>query len=359
MQSDPIADPGETSPPPASADAPLEGLWYFAMPGRDLAPGRMVGKLLLAKPLLFGRTADGVPFCLLDICPHRGIPLSYGAFDGNEVECCYHGWRFDRTGRCTAIPALVEGQKLDIGRIKVRRFPCCEVQGNIWVFNGADEAAGPPIPALPAVCDNPPLIVERVPFPCHVDHAVVGLMDSAHGPFVHQSWFWRSRRSIHTKAKRYGPAELGFRMLRHPPSANSFAYRLLGGGVSTEITFRLPGVRIEHIEAGRYTVVGLTTVTPVDEKTTELHHQIYCSVPWLRPFKPLLRPFARKFLHQDRDIVVKQQEGLRWRPSLMLINDADVPAKWYYRLKKEWRAAQADGRAFTNPVPETTLRWRS
>jgi phenylpropionate dioxygenase-like ring-hydroxylating dioxygenase large terminal subunit len=343
----------------AGTDAFLAGIWYFAMPGRSLPAGRMMAKMLFGQPLLFGRTRDGEPFCLLDICPHRGIPLHHGSFDGNEVECCYHGWRFDRAGRCTAIPALVEGQKFDVSRIKVRRFPCREVQGNVWVLNGSDETVAPPIVTLPPVCDSPPLLIERVPFPCYVDHAVVGLMDSAHGPFVHQSWFWRSRRSIHAKEKRYGPTELGFQMRRHAPSANSFAYKILGGGVSTEITFRLPGIRVEHIEAGRYTVVGLTAVTPVDERTTELHHQIYTSVPWLKPLRPLVRPIARTFLHQDRDIVVKQQEGLRYNPPLMLINDADVPAKWYYRLKKEWQAARAEQRPFVNPVPETTLRWRS
>jgi hypothetical protein len=36
-----------------------------------------------------------------------------------------------------------------------------------------------------------------------------------------------------------------------------------------------------------------------------------------------------------------------------------VPAKWYYRLRKEWQAARTEQRAFVNPVPETTLRWRS
>jgi hypothetical protein len=43
----------------------------------------------------------------------------------------------------------------------------------------------------------------------------------------------------------------------------------------------------------------------------------------------------------------------------MLIQDADVPAMWYHRLKKEWAEAGAANRPFVNPVPETTLRWRS
>mgnify|MGYP001584171832 CR=1 FL=1 len=346
---------------PSSASAVLPDLWYYALPSRWLKPGRMVAKTLLGQPLLFARTTDGEAFALVDICPHRGIPLRYGRFDGNEVECCYHGWRFDRAGRCTLIPSLVEGQDFDPGRIKARRVKLAERQGNIWIFSGREDAADTiAVPELPAIGAAGARIVERVLFPCHVDHAVVGLMDPAHGPFVHRSWWWRRASSIHAKEKRYAASELGFSMVRHPPSRNSALYRILGGGLSTEIAFRLPGVRIEHIQAGRYTLVGLTTVTPIDETQTELHHLIYWTAPWLTPMRALLRPVARTFLNQDRDIVIKQQDGLRHAPALMLINDADVPAKWYYRLRREWASSRAERRTFVNPVPaETLLRWRS
>ena len=94
----------------ADGAAPLREMWYFAVIGTRLQLGKMLAKTLLGEPLLLGRAADGGVFALKDICPHRGIPLSYGAFDGREVECCYHGWRFDTSGRCTAIPSLAAGQ---------------------------------------------------------------------------------------------------------------------------------------------------------------------------------------------------------------------------------------------------------
>lgn len=339
----------------------LDDLWYYALPGRRLKRGRVVAKTLLGRPLLLGRDREGAVFALEDICPHRGIPLHHGRFDGREVECCYHGWRFGTDGRCTAIPSLVEGQKFNPGRVRVRRLPCREIQGNLWIFAGADEAAAAalPPPTLPGIGERPPGMATTMRFPCHLDHAVIGLMDPAHGPFVHQSWWWRSRRSIHDKAKRFAPAPLGFAMVRHAPSSNSAAYRLLGGEMTTEITFRLPGIRIEHVEAGRHVLCGLTAVTPIDGTATEVTHLIWWTQPWLTPLRPLLRPFARRFLAQDRDIVIKQQEGLRHDPKLMLINDADTQARWYYALEREWRRSRETGTPFQNPVPETTLRWRS
>ena len=321
----------------------------------------MQARTLLGRPLLLARGGDGQVFALDDLCPHRGIPLHHGRFDGREVECLYHGWRFGTDGRCTAIPSLVEGQKLNLDRVRVRRHPCRELQGNIWIFLGDDEAAAtaPPPPELPEIGDRVPQLVTTMRFPCHYDHAVIGLMDPAHGPFVHQSWWWRSRRSIHAKAKRFAPAPLGFAMVRHAPSANSAAYKLLGGAMTTEISFRLPGIRIEHVKAGKHVLCGLTTVTPIDPETTEVTHSIYWTQPWLTPLRPLLRPFARRFLGQDRDIVIKQQEGLEHDPKLMLINDADTQAKWYFSLKRAWQKSRATGEPFANPVPETTLRWRS
>jgi phenylpropionate dioxygenase-like ring-hydroxylating dioxygenase large terminal subunit len=280
---------------------------------------------------------------------------------GTEVECCYHGWRFRGDGQCTAIPSLVEGQPFDPSRIRVRTFPLVERQGVMWIFMaGANAAVSlPEPPLLPDVDANALHIRERVSFPCAIDHAVVGLMDPAHGPFVHRSWWWRPAKSAHVKEKRFVPSDLGFTMARHRPSSNSRAYKLLGGVPETEIAFRLPGIRIEHIRAGKNVVVGLTATTPVTATETEVNHLIYWTTPWLTPLAPLLRPFARTFLNQDRDVVVMQQEGLKHQPRLLLIDDADTPARWYFRLKQAFTASRRDGTPFENPVREKTLRWRS
>jgi phenylpropionate dioxygenase-like ring-hydroxylating dioxygenase large terminal subunit len=339
--------------------APLREIWYYAVPGDRLKPGKTLSKRLLGEPLLLGRAADGGVFALRDICPHRGIPLSAGHFDGSEIECCYHGWRFDRGGRCTAIPSLVDGQGFDLTRISVESYPAREVQGNIWVFFGRDPAAAPEVPLLPDIGARGPNIYESVLLPCAIDHAVVGLMDPAHGPFVHRSWWWRKRSSIHEKSKAFAASPYGFTMLRHRPSANSAAYRLLGGAPETEIAFRLPGVRVEHITAGKHVVVNLTAVTPLGPDETQINHAIYWNVPLLSALKPLLRPYVRAFLNQDRDIMVRQREGLKYDPPLALIDDADTQARWYYRLKAEYARATAEGRDFVNPVKERVLRWRS
>ena len=341
------------------AGAFLENLWYLVLPGHRLKCGQHLAQTVLGEPLLIGRDQAGAVFALRDICPHRAMPLSYGRFDGREIECPYHGWRFATNGTCTLIPSLVQGQHIDTKKITARTYPCREVQGNIWVYFGAHCEPLPAVPTIPDLGNVPYRLAQSMVFPCAVDHAVVGLMDPAHGPFVHRSWWWRTRASIHEKAKAFGPSHLGFTMRRHRPSSNSRAYRVLGGTPETEISFQLPGVRIEHVRAGRHLFCGLTAVTPIDEARTHVHHLIYWTMPWLTLAKPLIRPFARSFLEQDRKVVERQQEGLAHENRLMMIRDADTQARWYYALKREFIAAAQEAREFTNPVPETVLRWRS
>ena len=69
----------------------LRDFWYLALGSAGLKKGRVAARTLMGEPLLLGRSSDGEPFALRDICPHRGIPLRYGHFDGRDVTCCYHG----------------------------------------------------------------------------------------------------------------------------------------------------------------------------------------------------------------------------------------------------------------------------
>ncbi|MFP3944721.1 MAG: Rieske 2Fe-2S domain-containing protein, partial [Alphaproteobacteria bacterium] len=190
----------------------LKNLWYYALPGRELKPGEMRHKVLLGEPVLIGRSGAGEVFGLRDICPHRGVPLSAGRLcekgetvdgrrlEGTQVECAYHGWRFGTDGRCAAIPSLTADQRMELERIRVWRYPVAERNGNIWIYM-PERAQGPlvedtpdpetPPPELPGVGARRPGMIERMAFDCHVDHAVIGLMDPAHGPFVHRAWWWR------------------------------------------------------------------------------------------------------------------------------------------------------------------------
>lgn len=368
----------QSAPPPtAFGQGFVRDTWYFVALARDVTPGSLKRYELMGEPVLVGRTQaktgtgdNGQVFAMRDICPHRAAPLSAGRVvdkpgEGQTVECPYHGWRFRPDGVCAAIPSLVDDQAFEADRIRVRSYPVHESQGLVFVWMASETRPGmapepdhaPPV--FPGVVGGGPRLVETMVFDSHIDHAVVGLMDPAHGPYVHQQWWWRSEHSMHEKAKAFEPREFGFAMVRHAPSSNSRAYKILGGAPATEISFRLPGYRWEHIQVGERQVLALTCLTPLTDTATRIT-QIFWSDHWVFGIaKPFLRQGVVAFLKQDGGMVNLQNEGLRYDPALIWIDDADKQAKWYQQLKREWIKSRAEGRAFVNPVKATTLRWKS
>ena len=366
------------------------GDWYPALRADKLPRGKTKTALLLGHPLLLGRKSDGGIFAMRDLCPHRGIPLSAGWFDGERVICKYHGWEFEPcTGQCQLIPSLTDADTLDATKIFASAYACEERDGYAWVYvpepgagirgsippqRSLDGAPNSNLPNsnLPAVPEVPKFSAKfksahlAADLPCNVDHGIIGLMDPAHGPFVHQSWWWRSKGSIHAKEKQFEPIldaensgrNAGFRMAAHAPSSNSLPYKLLGadGPVTTTIDFVLPNRRYETIRAGNKWFASLTTVTPVTPSTCRIDVCAAWNVlGWVPFLTPVLKYFGAIFVRQDQETMVEQAAGLRYGPALMLIDDADKPAKWYFALKQA-RLRGTGEHPLDGPV---TLHWRS
>jgi phenylpropionate dioxygenase-like ring-hydroxylating dioxygenase large terminal subunit len=354
----------------------LHGFWYRALPGDRVGPNRLTKAMLLETPLVVGRDLEGKPFALRDACPHRGMPLSCGWYDGQQLECSYHGWRFDaHTGQCKVIPSLTADQELKIDRIYAGSYACEERDGFLWVFipepgpagAGFTKAADPPCPApeVPKFSARFKTAYLTANLPCSVDHGIIGLMDPAHGPFVHQAWWWRSRHSIHEKQKTFEPIPNGFRMSAHTPSSNSAPYKLLrlyadADSITTTIDFVLPNLRLETIRAGKYWFSSLTTVTPITRSQCRIDVVACWNIFRWVPFGPQLLKFVfAKFVEQDRRTMELQSEGLKSNPHLMLIDDADRPAKWYFALKAAYLESRRGGEMRHPMSGPVTLKWRS
>ena len=110
---------------------------------------------------------------------------------------------------------------------------------------------------------------------------------------------------------------------------------------------------------GKRQVLALTCLTPLTETKTRITQLIWSDHPAFVLLAPFIREGARRFLKQDGDMVNLQNEGLRYDPPLIWIDDADRQAKWYQALKKAWIASRRGGPAFKNPVEPTNLKWRS
>ncbi len=355
----------------------LTGFWYRALPADRVGRGQLRQAMLLEVPLVIGRDRSGRAFALRDACPHRGMPLHCASFNGENLECAYHGWQFDaHNGQCQLIPSLTGDQNLQVDRIYAGSYACAEQDGFAWVYipDPAPESAGyskrgdpaEPAPQIEKFSDTYKLAYLTADMPVSIDHGIIGLMDPAHGPFVHQAWWWRSRHSIHEKKKNFEPIPNGFRMSAHTPSSNSAPYQLLrlyadADSITTTIDFVLPNLRREVIRAGKYWFSSLTTVTPITRHQCRI--DVVAAWNMFRRFPLgawLLKLVFSKFVEQDRRTMELQAEGLKHNPHLLLIDDADRPAKWYFQLKAAHLQAKRTGGEMKHPMSgPVTLKWRS
>ena len=113
--------------------------WYPVAWSREVEPGQTYAARFAGEPIVLVRPRIGPVFALEDRCAHRQVPLSKGTVDGCTIRCCYHGWRYDASGACVDVPYLGKA-KLPNG---VRRYPCFERDGLIFVWPGASPAAAP------------------------------------------------------------------------------------------------------------------------------------------------------------------------------------------------------------------------
>jgi len=110
--------------------------WFPVATSRELK-AKPLRRMLCGIPLVLYRDAASQVVALHDRCPHRHAPLSDGRVVKGEIECPYHGWRFNGEGRCTHI-AFHDG---DLPRRFVPRVPVEERHGLVFARHGDAQAA--------------------------------------------------------------------------------------------------------------------------------------------------------------------------------------------------------------------------
>lgn len=120
--------------------------WYALGLGRDLRAGDLRPLTFMGQNAILYRSAAGHASVMGAYCPHLGAHLGYGGVvKGENVQCPFHKFEFDRSGRCVSIP--YETRIPPKARAVV--FPTVERSG--FVFAYADPLGQPPAWALPTL----------------------------------------------------------------------------------------------------------------------------------------------------------------------------------------------------------------
>ena len=139
---------------------------------------------LLGDDFVLWRDAAGVPRAAPDRCPHRGTRLSLGRVCGGQIECPYHGWRFDSAGRCVLVPALPEFTPSPSHGLAM--FRLSEAHGLLWLHLDAEAV----LPRFDAEADGRLRKLNVGPYDVATSapRIVENFLDLAHFGFVHEGW---------------------------------------------------------------------------------------------------------------------------------------------------------------------------
>lgn len=296
--------------------------WYPVAWSRELKRGKTLGVRFAGEPIVVVRTESGAVFALEDRCAHRQVPLHAGVVAGESIRCCYHGWTYDCTGRCTDIPYLGR-ERLPNG---VRAYPCRELGGLIFIFAGdpalADER---PMPDLSASSDRA-YKTRRFgrEVACHYSFMHENLMDMNH-QFLHRRQMGQMR--ARALGRRHGDdwLEVDYTFARTEgkrPAGESIIFgqtrnKSVGEGKSV-MTVRTgyPYQTLRIVNAEQTVVMSLwIAYVPLDaqqrtNRTFGLLSVRRPSVPLvLDAAWPLLVWFTERIFAEDRWIVEREQEA--------------------------------------------------
>ena len=142
---------------------------------------------LLGEDLIAYRDTEGHAGVIGENCPHRGSSMIFARNEDGGLRCAYHGWMFDRMGRCIDMPS--EGAESTFkDKVRITAYATQERNGIVWLYMGPRQKSPPPLPGIELNMDGPTLI-QGTPFKyvrqCNWAQALEGDIDSVHLNFLH------------------------------------------------------------------------------------------------------------------------------------------------------------------------------
>jgi len=280
--------------------------WHAAMPLADLAGGPKPFTLLGEDIVLF-LDADGRPAALRDRCCHRTAKLSKGECHEGTLQCGYHGWRYDRSGRVVRIPQYPADRPIPAD-YRTPAYHCSARYGYAWVALDEPIADIPHVPEFGA--DG-----WRTIFQFHEVWATSPLralensFDNSHFSFVHRATFGVAAQP---QPSRYElvDSDTGFCAESVIAAANPATYRRVSG-VDDALTTRhmrnayfLPFSRrldIEYPSGIRHVIINC--FTPIDDGRIQLCQWLFRNDTEADCPAQLLIDFDAEITREDKEIL--------------------------------------------------------
>jgi phenylpropionate dioxygenase-like ring-hydroxylating dioxygenase large terminal subunit len=287
--------------------------WYVGCASSELRSAPL-SRTLLGVPVVLFRGAEGKPATLLDRCAHRNIPLSEGRAVDSRIQCRYHGWQYDESGRCVKIPGLVGEAERETRRVP--RFVTVEQEGFVWIYSVAD--VDPPCRpfTLPKLETGAAEVRRVVEVEASLQPTLENLLDVPHTAFLHRGLFRGNRQPRRIKVRVTRTAQGVQAEYIGEERPEGLAARILspsGGEVTHVDRFISPSIaQIEYRIGTDAHFIANALCVPVRESLTRIYAviQFRTRLPALL-VKRILDPVATRIFKQDADILKSQAGSLR------------------------------------------------
>ncbi|RMI32163.1 Rieske 2Fe-2S domain-containing protein [Nocardia stercoris] len=286
--------------------------WYALLRSAQLKPGKIVNLHYFGRALIAYRGADGRATVRDAHCPHYGAHLGVGGrmVDG-QVECPFHGWRFDGDGACVSAPFAARPPRVRLGG-----FPIREHSGLIFVYSGAGEPEWevPEIPEATGAGYARP-IDDALRARIHIQEMRENIVDESHFHYIHG----QSEPPVQDLLPDGPFAEIHSRFRK-----SVLGYELDN---SFDVTMYGPGVMVVRTTGALITMTAIALTNPVDDTTSELRMLYFVRRPAGIPFAaPVLKLAFRLVafgevreelaiwdhkIHRDRPVLLPHEKGIK------------------------------------------------
>ncbi|MGB4661047.1 MAG: aromatic ring-hydroxylating dioxygenase subunit alpha [Mobilitalea sp.] len=321
----------------------IKNQWYTVLDSKELKENSMIGVTRFSEKLVFWRDSNHMVRCVFDQCCHRGASLSGGKLVNNHVECPFHGFQYDSTGKVVVIPANGKNKAVP-DNYKVNSYLAKEAYGFIWVWFGSREEEIPEIPFFEELkqgysygtfCEN---------WGVHYTRAIENQLDVVHLPFVHNTTIGRGNKTlVNGPVVKWNDNLMTFYVKNEedagqiPQTPNEIEdYEKL-----FSLQLLMPNLWQNRI-SDKVRIVA--AFTPIDDENTRIYirfYQSFTKLPVLRQIVNILSNIAnKKILHQDRRVVITQlpkKSELTMGENLI---QGDLPIIEYRKKRNELKKMQ-------------------
>lgn len=287
----------------------IKNQWYAVLDSNQLKSNKLLGVTRLNEKLVFWRDEKNQVNCIFDKCCHRGASLSRGKIENGHVQCPFHGFQYDSSGKVRLIPANGRQAKVT-DNYRVNSYTVKEAYGFIWLWYSHDKDNIPEIPFFNDLKSGFSYGGFSETWPVHYTRAIENQLDVVHLPFVHATTIGKGEKTLvngpvikwnENLMTFYVKNEKDIGQTPEKPRAIEDYEKLF------HLQFQMPNIW-QNVISDKVRIMA--AFAPIDEENTHIYlrfYQNFMKTPGLKQIVNKLSVISNKIiLHQDRDVVLTQ-----------------------------------------------------